>query len=68
VERKIVRVLGDQPDMKHAGANVTLSISSTGLHLSLLDTGQLIAKHDMPNISFASGGDPVSICHHQYLL
>ncbi|KAF4530746.1 hypothetical protein B566_EDAN007968 [Ephemera danica] len=58
VERRIAKVLGEQPDMKHAGANVTLSISSTGLQLTVLDTGQLIARHDMPNISFASGGDP----------
>lgn len=56
----MVRVLAEQPNMNHAGANVTLSISSKGLQLTVLDTGQLISQHDMPNISFASGGDPVS--------
>jgi SHC-transforming protein 1 len=60
VERRVVRVLAEQPNMNHAGSNVTLSISSKGLQLTVLDTGQLISQHDMPNISFASGGDPVS--------
>lgn len=60
VERRVVRVLAEQPNMNHAGASVTLSISSKGLQLTVLDTGQLISQHDMPNISFASGGDPVS--------
>lgn len=46
--------------MDHAGSNVSLTVSSTSLTLVSLDTGQLIAMHDMPRISFASGGDTVS--------
>lgn len=47
--------------MEHAGSNVTLSISSTCLTLKLKDTQAVIYTHDMPRISFASGGDAVRI-------
>lgn len=47
--------------MEHAGSNVTLSISSTCLTLKLRDTQSVISTHDMPRISFASGGDIVRI-------
>ncbi|CAB3363562.1 Hypothetical predicted protein [Cloeon dipterum] len=67
VERRVSRVLADHPNMNHAGANVTLSISSKGLQLTVLDTGQLIAQHDMPNISFASGGDPDTLDFMAYV-
>ncbi|XP_018009757.1 serine-rich adhesin for platelets isoform X2 [Hyalella azteca] len=56
--KTIGRILGESPLMQHAGSNVTLAITSAALKLALLDTGALIAHHDMPNISFASGGDP----------
>ena len=46
--------------MDHAGSNINLTISSTSLALTILETGQIIAKHEMPRISFASGGDTVS--------
>lgn len=46
--------------MDHAGANVNLNVSSTSLVLTAHDSGQVIAKHEMPRISFASGGDTVS--------
>lgn len=57
--------------MEHAGTNVLLNISSRCLELTSHDTGELVAKHDMPSISFASGGDSVStkilIIQLQYL-
>lgn len=43
--------------MEHAGADVNLTISSGCLVLSALHSGQVIVRHDMPRISFASGGD-----------
>lgn len=46
--------------MDHAGSNINLTISSCSLALTVLETGQVIAKHEMPRISFASGGDTVS--------
>lgn len=47
--------------MDYAGSNVTLSISSTCLTLKSRDTQAIISTHDMPRISFASGGDAVWI-------
>ena len=46
--------------MEHAGTNVILNISSRCLELATHESGEIIAKHDMPRISFASGGDAVS--------
>ena len=60
VDRRIQRILGDAPHMEHAGSDVALTISSGGLRISTLEGSTVVACHDMPNISFASGGDPVS--------
>jgi len=45
--------------MEHTTASVNLTISSCSLSLTNISTGHIIAKHDMPRISFASGGDTV---------
>lgn len=58
VVKTISRILGERPMMDHAGSNVNLTITSTALTLTILESGQVVACHDMPNISFASGGDP----------
>lgn len=59
VDRRIGRILGDSPHMEHAGSDVALTISSGCLRISTLEGSTVVACHDMPNISFASGGDPV---------
>lgn len=46
--------------MEKAGTNVILNVSSKSLNLVSIETGEMIANHDMPTISFASGGDTVS--------
>jgi hypothetical protein len=61
VDRRIQRILGDAPHMEHAGSDVALTISSGCLRISTLEGSTVVACHDMPNISFASGGDPVSL-------
>uniref|UniRef100_A0A8C5Q6K5 SHC adaptor protein 4 n=1 Tax=Leptobrachium leishanense TaxID=445787 RepID=A0A8C5Q6K5_9ANUR len=38
--------------------NVTLTISTSSLILTNIDTKQVVANHHMQSISFASGGDP----------
>nr|SVE74292.1 EOG090X098F [Daphnia barbata] len=58
VDRRIQRILGDAPHMEHAGSDVALTISSGCLRISTLEANAVVACHDMPNISFASGGDP----------
>jgi len=55
--------------MEHSAVSVNLTISSCSLSLTNIETGHIIAKHDMPRISFASGGDTVkSILHCLYFL
>lgn len=56
-DKKISRMLSETPSMEKAGANVQLTITSLWLKLSDLDSGQALFVHEMPNISFASGGD-----------
>lgn len=60
-DKRIQQALSDKPDMENAGTNVTLRVSSKLLSLVNLESNEVIASHDMPKISFASGGDSVSI-------
>lgn len=57
-----------KPRLEHAGSDVRLTITSTCLKLTSLETGAVIAVHDMPNISFASGGDAVSFTNKCIIL
>lgn len=61
VDKEVQKAIAKVPKMEYAGTNVNLNVSSSSLTLTSLDTGQIIASHDMPRISFASGGDCVSI-------
>lgn len=57
VDKKVLKAIADVPNLKYAGTNVNLNVSSVNLSLTSLDTNQIIATHEMPRISFASGGD-----------
>lgn len=57
VDKKILQSISDKPVMEMAGTNVSLTVSSKFLSLVNIETGKTIARHDMPKISFASGGD-----------
>ncbi|GIY48708.1 SHC-transforming protein 1 [Caerostris extrusa] len=57
VDKRLLKMLAEKPNMDHAGANVNLTITSSYLNLVSMETGDVIAYHDMPKISFASGGD-----------
>jgi SHC-transforming protein 1 len=59
VDKKILQYISAQPCMELAGNNVSLNISSRCLEIKSLETNEIIARHDMPRISFASGGDAV---------
>jgi len=54
---RIGRMLSDVPCLENAGTSVQLTITSLWLKLSDLNSGNAIFVHEMPNISFASGGD-----------
>lgn len=60
-DRRIQQALSDTPNMTNAGLNAILRVSSKFLSLVNLESNETIAKHDMPRISFASGGDSVSL-------
>lgn len=45
--------------MSHSGSNVALTVSSRAITIAALEGGETIARHDMPRVSFASGGDQV---------
>ncbi|KAL5005069.1 hypothetical protein ScPMuIL_018525 [Solemya velum] len=57
VDKKINRMLGIHPGMQYAGSNVNLTITTDSLSLMVMESGDIIANHYMPGISFASGGD-----------
>lgn len=59
-DKQVIQCICDTPEMYNAGTNATLTVSSKFLSLVNLETNEEIAKHDMPRISFASGGDSVS--------
>lgn len=60
IDKQVQRAIAELPKMDYAGTNVNLNISSSSLTLTSLDNDKIIASHDMPRISFASGGDCVS--------
>ncbi|XP_050671062.1 SHC-transforming protein 1 [Leptidea sinapis] len=53
--------LAPRPRMSHSGSNVALTVSSRAITLAALEGGETIARHDMPRVSFASGGDQDSL-------
>lgn len=57
VDKKVLQCIADTPYLKNAGTDVTLTVSSKSLTLVCPKTGDIIADHEMPRISFASGGD-----------
>lgn len=60
IDKRILQSISDKPIMDNAGTNVALTVSSRNLSLVSTESGDVIAKHEMPQISFASGGDTVS--------
>ncbi|EDW69605.1 SHC-transforming protein 1 [Drosophila virilis] len=57
LDKKLHNFISDRPSMQHAGTNIIINVSSRALTLSNVETGEVIANHNMPRISFASGGD-----------
>jgi len=67
VDRKISKMLGDRVVLSRTGSNVQLTITSLCLRLSDLDSGTVLIQHEMPMISFASGGDSDSLDYIAYV-
>ena len=67
-EKRIQQCINtDGPCMEHSGANVVLTISSNCLELTSVETNEIVARHDMPNVSFASGGDSDAMSYVAYV-
>ncbi|CAH0724670.1 unnamed protein product, partial [Brenthis ino] len=61
VGQAAANALAARPRMSHSGSNVALTVSSRAITLAALEGGETIARHDMPRVSFASGGDQDSL-------
>lgn len=61
IDKKVLKAIAEVPNLKFSGSRVNLNVSSLNLTLTSLDTNHIIACHEMPRISFASGGDTVRI-------
>lgn len=59
IDKKVQQCVSASPCMEFSCSNVSLNISSRCLEIKSLDTNDVVARHDMPRISFASGGDLV---------
>lgn len=57
IDKRIEQCMSDAPLMKHTGTDVKLTVCSKFLMLKNLETNEVLSRHDMPRISFASGGD-----------
>ncbi|CAG9816540.1 unnamed protein product [Phaedon cochleariae] len=57
VDKKVLKAVADAPNLKYSGTSVNLNVSSINLSLTSVSNNELIASHEMPRISFASGGD-----------
>ena len=49
------------PGMVNSGCAVNMTVSSLGIKLTSIESGKVIANHDMQGISFASGGEKVFV-------
>ena len=59
VTKQIIFVIVDHPRTVHSGTFISLTVSVTGIVLTEMSSGEMISKHDMQGISFASGGEKV---------
>ncbi|XP_055388967.1 SHC-transforming protein 3 [Condylostylus longicornis] len=57
LDKDILQYISEHPCMENAGTNVIINVSSRALNLVNSESGEMVANHDMPKISFASGGD-----------
>lgn len=65
---KIRKLIGEEPSLMYAGSNVKLNITTESLKVTELENmKETLFVHQMPGISFASGGDPDSMDFVSYV-
>lgn len=67
VDKRVQQCISVNVCKEHAGSNVLLNISSRNLEIKSRETNEVIARHDMPRISFASGGDGETLDYVAYV-
>jgi SHC-transforming protein 1 len=61
VEKRVQQCITTEVCLEHSQVGVILNISSHCLELTNAETAECVARHDMPQVSFASGGDSDSM-------
>lgn len=64
--KQVEKMMSEKPVLDHSGTRVTVSITTAFLTLTT-QLGHLIARHEMQNISFASGGDVETMDYVAYV-
>ena len=54
-DKRICKMLSDKPNMENAGANVNLTITSSFLNLSVMETGEVRLRHSSQMFTQARG-------------
>lgn len=57
VDPRVAACVSSLPCLEPTGVDVILNISSHCIELTSIETNEVVARHEMPNVSFASGGD-----------
>lgn len=67
VEKRVQQCVATTPCLEPCLEDVILTISSNSIELVSTTTNEVVARHEMPNVSFASGGDSDSISFVAYV-
>lgn len=51
------QLLQDTPNLENTGTTVHLSVTGTHFIITSSETGEIILRHEMPNVSFAADGE-----------
>lgn len=54
-------MLDNEPNLTNSGTEVHLSVTSSHFNVISKATEQIIVQHEIPNVSFASSGDPDTV-------
>jgi hypothetical protein len=61
IEKRVQQCISKNVCLEHGNKQILMTISPRCLEIKTADTNEVVARHEMPKISFASGGDGVSM-------
>ena len=59
VEKRVQQCISRNVCMEKSGCEVTMTINAKKIELKTSDSNEVVARHEISRISFASGGDEV---------